>query len=168
MKLNMDSVVEFKVPGVPLWTFSQLRILFSLHNDKKSQTDPLIFRTKFHEMLSHFPKYDTIFTDGSKDDDTTGSACVTPSDTYKCRLPNNASIFSAGIKAIDLALDHIEQSRNTDFIISSDFLSVFSSLHNRLTENSLLLDVLLKHNDLAELNNIVFCWFRVMLGLKAT
>ena len=38
-----------------------------------------------------------------------GSACVTPSDTYKCRLPDSASIFSAEIKAIDLALDHIEQ-----------------------------------------------------------
>ena len=57
-----------------------------------------------------------MFTYGSKDDDTAGSACVTPSDTYKCRLPDSASIFSAEIKAVDLALDHIEQSRNSDFI----------------------------------------------------
>ena len=55
----------------------------------------------------------------------------TPSDTYKCRLPDNASIFSAEIKAVDLALDHIEQSRNSDFIIFSDSLSVLQSLHNR-------------------------------------
>ena len=59
-------------------------------------------------------------------------------------LPDNASIFSAEIKAIDLALDHIEQSRNTDFIIFSDSLSVLQSLHNRHIENPLLLDVLLK------------------------
>ena len=141
--------------------------VFYFHYIMTKSLKPILLFFELNSM-SDFPKYDTIFTDGSKDDDTAGSACVTPSDTYKCRLPNNASIFSAGIKAIDLALDHIEQSRNTDFIISSDFLSVFSSLHNRLTENSLLLDVLLKHNDLAELNNIVFCWFRVMLGLKAT
>ena len=81
----------------------------------------LFFYFLFHELLSDFPNYETIFTDGSKDGDTAGSACVTPSDTYKCRLPDNASICSAEIKAIDLALGHIKQSRNSDFIIFSDF-----------------------------------------------
>ena len=138
-----------------------------MHNDKKSQTDPLVFRAKFHELLSDFLNYKTIFTDGSKDGDTVRSACVTPSDTYKCRLPDSASIFSAEIRAIDLAVDHIEQSRNSDFIIFSDSLSVLQSLHNRHIKNPLLLDVLLKHSELAELNNIVFVGFPVMLGLKA-
>ena len=87
---------EFKVPDVPPWTFSQPRVLFSLHNDKKSQTDPLVFRTKYHELLSNFPSYETIFTDGSKDGDTAGSACVTPSDTYKCRLPDQCLYFLSG------------------------------------------------------------------------
>ena len=73
--------------------FSQPRVLFSLHTDKQSQTDPLVFRTKFHELLSDFPKYETIFTDGSKEGDTAGSACVTPPDAYYWRLPDNVSIF---------------------------------------------------------------------------
>ena len=72
------------------------------------------------------------------------------------------------MKPIDLALDHIEQSRSSDFIIFSDSLSVLQSLHNHHIENPLLLDVLLKHNELAELNRIVFVGFPVMLGLKAT
>ena len=134
MNLDLDNIADFKISDVPPWTVSQPRVLFSLHNDKKSQTDPLVFRTKFHELLSDFPNYETIFTDGSKDGDTAGSACVIPSDTYKCRLPDSASIFSAEIKAIDLALDHIEQSRNSDFIIFSDSLSVLQSLHNRRME----------------------------------
>ena len=166
LNLDLDNIAEFKVPDVPPWTFSQPRVLLSLHNDKKSQADPLVFRTKYHELLSNFPSYETIFTDGSKDGDTAGSACVTPSDTYKCRLPDNASIFSAEIKAIDLALDHIEQSRSSDFIIFSDSLSVLQSLHNRHIENLLLLDVLLKHNELAELNRIVFCWLPSPVGIK--
>ena len=166
MNLDLDNIADFKISEVPPWTFSQPRGLFSLHNDKKSQTDPIVFRTKFHELLSDFPNYETIFTDGSKDDDTAGSACVTPSDTYKCRLPDNASIFSAEIKAIDLALDHIERSRSSDFIIFSDSLSVLQSLHNRHIENPLLLDVLLKHNELAELNRIVFCWLPSHVGIK--
>ena len=159
MNLDLNNIAEFKLPDVPPWTFSQPRVLFSLHNDKKFQTDPLVFRT-------NFPSYETIFTNGSKDGDTAGSACVTPSDTYKCRLPDNASIFSAEIKAIDLALDHIEQSRSSDFIIFSDSLSVLQSLHNRHIENPLLLDVLLKHNELTELNRIVFCWLPSHVGIK--
>ena len=97
MKLDLDNIADFKISDVPPLTFSQPRVLFSLHNDKKSQTDPLVFRTKFHELLSDFPNYETIFTDGSKDGDTAGSACVTPSETYKSRLPDNASIFSVEI-----------------------------------------------------------------------
>ena len=73
-------------------------------------------------------------------------------------------LFSAAVKAIDLALVHIEQSRNTDYIIFSDSLSVLQSLHNRHIENRLLLDVLLKHNDLADLNHIVFCWLPSHVG----
>ena len=60
----------------------------------------------------------------------------------------------------------IEQSRNTDFISFSDSLSVLQSLHNRHIENPLLLNVLLKHNDLADLNHIVFCWLPNHVGIK--
>ena len=168
MNLDLDSIADFKISDVPLWTISQPCVLFSMHNDKKSQIDPLVFQTKFHQLLSDsdFPNYETIFTDGSKDGDTAGSACVIPSETYKCRLPDSASIFSAEIKAVNLPLDHIEQSRNTDFIIFSDSLSVLQSLHNRHIENPLLLDVLLKHNDLADLNHIIFCWLPSHAGIK--
>ena len=34
MNLDLDNIAEFKVPDVPPWTFSQPRVLFSLHNDK--------------------------------------------------------------------------------------------------------------------------------------
>ena len=105
-----------------LWETARYRLKYCLKgplNPKQPTNQPI-----------DFPNYVTIFTDGSKDGDTAGSACVTPSDTYKCRIPYTASIFSAEIKAIDLALDHIEQSRNTDFIIFSDSLSVPQSLHN--------------------------------------
>ena len=96
MNLDFDNNAEFKISNVSSWTFSQTRVIFSSHNDKKSQTDPLVFRTDFHELLSDYPNYMTIFTDGSKDGDTAGSARVTSADTYKCRLPDNASIFFSG------------------------------------------------------------------------
>ena len=68
----------------------------SLHYDKKSQTDPLVFRTKFRELLYDFTNYETIFTDG----DTVGSACVTPSDIYKGRLPDNGWLVVLSLTAL--------------------------------------------------------------------
>ena len=96
MNLYLDNIAEFKISDDPPWTVCQARVLFSLHKDKKSQTDPLVFRTKFYELLSDILNYETTFTDGSMDVDTAGSACDTPCDIYKCRLPDSASIFFSG------------------------------------------------------------------------
>ena len=52
------------------------------------------------------------------------------------------------------------------FIIFLDSLSVLQSLHNCHIENPLLLDDLLKHNDFADLNHIVFCWLPSHVGIK--
>lgn len=163
---DFDQIKQFVIPNIPPWTFNQPHVIFSLHNDKKSQTDPFVFRTKFLELLSHFDNYESIFTDGSKDGKNSGSACVTNTGTHTCRLPDNASIFSAEIKAIDLALNHIEQSTSRDFIIFSDSLSVLQSLNSRQLDNSLLTDILLKYNYLSDLNNIVFCWLPSHVGIK--
>ena len=76
MNLDLDNIADFKISDVPPWTFSKPRVLFSLHNAKKSQTDPTVFQTKFHELLSDFPSYETIFTDVFKDGDTAGSGVV--------------------------------------------------------------------------------------------
>ena len=54
MNLDLDNIADFKISDVPPWTVCQPRVLFSLHNDKKSKTDPLVFRTKLHELLSDF------------------------------------------------------------------------------------------------------------------
>ena len=43
---------------------------------------------------------------------------------FKQRLPRNASIFTAEVTAIDLALYTIVESDDDHFIISSDSLSV--------------------------------------------
>ena len=43
MSLDLDTIADFKIPDVPLWTFTQPRVLFSMHDDKKSQIDPLVF-----------------------------------------------------------------------------------------------------------------------------
>ena len=66
----------------------------------------------------------SIYTDGSKQDEKVACAVISPNFTDSIRLPDNSSIFTAEAKAIDIALYHIRDQPEKQFIIYSDSLSV--------------------------------------------
>ena len=78
----------------------------------------------------------------------------------KERLPNDASIFSAEIRAIDLALNFIEHKHIWNSIIFCDSysFSVLQTLHNIKLDNPLLVNFLVKNSELSTSYNIVYCW----------
>ena len=47
MNLDLDNIAEFKLPDVSHWTFSQPRVLFSLHSDKSLKPILLFFELNF-------------------------------------------------------------------------------------------------------------------------
>ena len=54
---------------------------------------------------------------------------------FSYRLPNRASIFSAGIKALQMALRFIHISQKKDFIIVVDSKSVLEAFENMKLDN---------------------------------
>ena len=80
----------------------------------------MIFKTKFLEVKEQFYTHEEIYTDGSKDGGKFASAAILDGELYQFRLPNNFSIFSAELKAINLALNHIEQDAYWRYIIHTD------------------------------------------------
>ena len=64
----------------------------------------------------------SIYTDGSKQDEKVACAVISPNFTDCIRLPDNSSIFTAEAKAIDIALYHIRDQPEKQFIIYSDSL----------------------------------------------
>ena len=77
---------------------------FDLSQHKKSETDPIVFRTHFLALAEHLDDHVHIYTDGSKDGDRTACAVVTPSFEFSKRLPDRSSIFSAELQALVSAL----------------------------------------------------------------
>ena len=61
-------------------------------------------------MDPNYPDFKRIYTDESKDGPKVAAACVSRTQSRKCRLPDNASIFSAESQAINMALDYIEEA----------------------------------------------------------
>ena len=66
--------------------------------------------------------HEEIYTHGLKDGEKVASAAILDGELYQFRLPNNSSIFSAELKAIDLALSHIEQDAYWRYVIFTDSL----------------------------------------------
>ena len=143
---------------VPVLSCYIINYILDLHRNKKSEVDSHIFKTEFLEIKSAYKHYMSIYTDGSKQDEKVACAVISPNFTDSIRLPDNSSIFTAEAKAIDIALYHIRDQPEKQFIIYSDSLSVLRSLKNLDHRNPLIQQIFRKYNYLSACKEIVFCW----------
>ena len=81
----------------------------TLHTGKKSDSNPHLLKESFHQLQFQFIDYQCIYTDGSKEENKVGCATFTNGNCKTLRLPDGSSIFTAEAKAIDLALDFINE-----------------------------------------------------------
>ena len=156
--ISIKNVQPFSLPLKEPWTQNPPRVILDLHKNKKSEVDSHIFKTEFLEIKSAYKHYMSIYTDGSKQDEKVACAVISPNFTDSIRLPDNSSIFTAEAKAIDIALYHIRDQPEKQFIIYSDSLSVLRSLKNLDHRNPLIQQIFRKYNYLSSFKEIVFCW----------
>ena len=156
--INIKNVQPFSLPSKEPWTQNPPKVILDLHKNKKSEIDSHIFKTEFLEIKSAYKHYMSIYTDGSKQDEKVACAVISPNFTDSIRLPDNSSIFTAEAKAIDIALYHIRDQPEKQFIIYSDSLSVLRSLKNLDHRNPLIQQIFRKYNYLSSFKEIVFCW----------
>ena len=127
-------------------------IILDLHKNKKSEVDSHIFKTEFLEIKSTYKHYISIYTDDSKQDEKVACAVISPNFVDGIRLPDNSSIFTAEAKAIDIALYHIRDQFEKQFIIYSD------SLKNLDHRNPLIQQFLENLITFQLLRKLFFCW----------
>ena len=164
--IDLEDVANHKISEVPLWTCKSPTYNYYLASDKKATTDPMIFKNKFLEIKEKYYTHEEIYTDGSKDGKKVASAAILDGELYQFRLPNNSSVFSAEIKAIDLALNHIEQDAYWRYVIYTDSLSAMKALEGEKTDNPLVVNLLEKLSRLCERADIVFCWLPSHIGIS--
>ena len=164
--INFKNIDKTFTPNVPAWCINKTKLIFDLHSGKKSETSPIIMKSNFQELKSHYINYKHIYTDGSKDDMKVGCAVVSDNFSETMRIPDGSSIFTAEAKVIDLALDIIADCETSNkFIIFSDSLSVLKSLDHTSSKNPQIQKLLEKHHELSELNEIVYCWIPSHIGI---
>ena len=162
--IKVRNIQSNSILNIPPWTIKQPEVLFTLTTDKKETTDSSIFRAQFQELSSEYPDFQHIYTDGSKDGPKVASACVSQNHTRKCRLLDNAAIFTAEIQAINMAL-YIKDANLSKVLIFSDSMSVLQSINNCKLDNPLVQDILLRFHNMSS-KHIILCWLSVTLVLK--
>ena len=165
LNVDLDNIAEYKIPEIPPWTMGTAEFHSDVTSDKKSETNQNTFQIQYNEMKEYQFSFKPIYTNGSKDGNSVAAAAVYGTKVKKCHLPNK-SIFSAEVRAIDLALYLVEQSDSSHFIIFSDSLPSLQVLHNQKLENPSVCNVLERISHLVEFKIIVFCWLPSHMGIR--
>ena len=166
-KINPNTIEENSVPEIPSWCIRKPSIIFSLHSGKKSETNPDLLKQDFHELQLYYADYQHIYTDGSKDKERVGCAVLRENDHQTMRIPDGSSIFTAEAKAIDLALDLVDNCNSCDkFIIFSDSFSVLQALNHTSSKNPQIQNILQKHHTISKYKTIVYCWIPSHIGIR--
>ena len=165
--IENNNVHETIISEVPPWILRSPKVLLDLSDLSKKDTPSPVFIQKFNEIKDEHSYFTQIYTDGSKDNNRVGCSAIVNNINIKQRLPSNASIFTAEVTAIDLALDAIAESDDDYFIIFSDSLSVLLSLNNRKMDNPLILKLLLKIHHLSCAHKTIhLCWIPSHIGIR--
>ena len=82
------------------------------------------------------------------------------------RIPGGSSVFPAEAKAIDLALDLVNNRTYIEkFVIFSDSLSVLQALNHTSSKNSQIQHLLLKHHEISSSKIVIYCWIPSHIGI---
>ena len=142
--INIKNVQPFTLPSKEPWTLNLPKIILDLHKNNKSEVESHIFKNEFLEIKSKYKHHLSIYTDGSKQDEKVACSVISSDFTDSIRLPDNSSIFTAEAKAVDIALYHIIDQSEKQFVIYSDSVSVLKSLEDLHHRNPLIQQILKK------------------------
>ena len=164
--LPLSMIQPSRLSEIPPWKLLKPKVDTSLSEYKKSETNSVVFKQKLSEINeSKLSKID-IYTDGSKDQNRVAAAAVIKNEIFSARLPNEATIFTAEAKAIQLAFEFIKISSDKHFTIFSDSLSCLQSIKNRNIEHPYILDILKQYYFVTKQNKSVeFCWIPSHIGI---
>jgi ribonuclease HI len=166
--VELNSEAEDKWHKLPPWLETNIKIDITLNNNKKRETNQTQLKNLTTLKLSKHKRKIIMYTDGSKTDESTGWAVVTPAHMSKDRkgkLSNYESIMTAELKAISNAIEiGSEWEGQEEFAIVSDSLSAVLSIQDIYTRNSHVQKI---HDQLKSTNKkFTLIWIPSHIGIS--
>ena len=160
-------IVERKIFKTPPWKLEKPQIDLGMREFSK-ELSPHILNSEFAQIKSKYCFHYSIYTDGSKCLDRTGCAIYAPINNIRRRhrLPENASVYTAELQAIKLAVELAGTRPESKFIIFTDSLSSISALQGRNYEHPFLIDILENYTQLNHTGkSLVIVWVPSHCGI---
>ena len=167
LDFKLSSVANISPINDPPWALNSATFIYDLASDKKNETNPLAFKTKYCEIKRKYYHHDLVFTDGSKDGNRVAAAAIVFEEPTSERLPDHASIFSAELRAIQLAIDKIEEEYFGRYIIFTDSMSAMQALEDSSSNNPFVTNIISRISRLFDDAGVevVFCWIPSHIGI---
>ena len=108
-------------------------INLELYNTAKSTINSNLLKQNFLELRAKFPNFTELYTDGSKSNGRVSAAAICGTTVSSQRLPDAASIFTAELTAIKLAVI---------IITLADSLSAIQAISNLQFDTPPVCDIL--------------------------
>ena len=125
----------------------------------KSKTPAHQMKVLFQDHITTHTHDCAIYTDGSKDGEGVGFAVVMGERTLKRKLPPQASIFTAELRAVLTALAMLIRCNNQSFIIYSDSRSALESICDAFSKHPVVKEIHRWLEMIQHSGKIVnFCW----------
>ena len=166
--VNMNLIETFRFPRFPPWNF-ETTVDWQLSENIKSSTDPGLFRAEHRRIKGKYRGYKHLYTDGSKSGEKVAAAAVRWDMAIGyVRLPDNATIFTAELEAIAIALNFINRVSYDRFLIFSDSKSSLQALEGDDWRNPYVLRCKerLYYAQNTTRKKVIFVWIPSHTGIK--
>ena len=170
-RLFYEIDIEPKIPppidSPPLWVCKRAKFCFALIKIEKKYNVPQENRQLALKHINNKGRHYSIFTDGSKSEGKVGAAAVSTQESNRASLPNQASIFTAELWAIKLALNTISNTNFDTYTIYSDSKSALDAINRYEPTNHIIGDIIREiHEQQANYGKkINFCWVPSHVGI---
>ncbi|MBJ3756042.1 reverse transcriptase-like protein, partial [Salmonella enterica subsp. enterica serovar Derby] len=166
--IDLSLIGSSQTVGDPPWLPSVVDADFSLCSFPNVSTPDSVYQQLFSEHRLRFSGFTPLFTDGSRSGDVVGSAFVCTDEVVAQRLPSVATVFTAELRAIHLALQHIQSKPHHHAVVYVDSLSALQALcsavcweHPMVCATRRLLCLLSSSGFLVQ-----FCWVPGHVGIR--
>ena len=165
---NMCPDFSYRILNIltPTWSLHTPQINNEICEFPKHSTSGQTYLREFDRVvLESYVGYTRLFTDGSKSEAGVGSAAVCEGTVRTASLPKQASIFSAELHAIHLALLIIRDHQEERFVIFTDSLSSIQAIQNGYTANSVCRRLQHEMHDILLTKTLELCWIPSHVGI---
>lgn len=123
-----ENSIITRVESIPPWSAVKVSCDWSLAKFHKKSVEPLVIQQEFLALLEKYQDYIQFYTDGAKTSSYVGSAVFSPQYKKARRIDNIASIFTAELYGIMMALEHILENHVMKAILFVDSQSALLSV----------------------------------------